>query len=263
MSHATETTTVPSASLEELDLEAFDRYLRAHVPRLAAEDVPHEEALLRLRLAGTMGSRVVPTIAGLYVFANEPQFAFPNLGLTAASFAGDEITDEVVLRRDCDGPLASLVEQALEFVRANSRELVNQIQPSSSVTEFPMTAVSEAIVNALVHRDLRSPGRVAVRVLRGRLEIWSPGSPSGLPEPIESYLNRGGVSLPRNPLLAVLARQLGLAEQLGRGLPSMRRAVSRETRGELVLRGTKDGVLVVIPSAIEAAAQLTSTLEAN
>ena len=263
MSHATETTTVPSTSLDDLDLDAFDRYLRRHAPRLAAEDVPHEEALLRLRLAGAMGSRIVPTVAGLYIFGHEPQFALPNLGLVAARFEGDEITDEVRARSDCHGSLVVLVEATLDFVRKHSRELVNQLHPASSTHEFPITAVNEALVNALVHRDLRSPGRVAVRIFDDRLEVWSPGAPNGLPDAIDTYVVRGGVSLPRNPLTAVLARQLGLAEQLGRGLPTMRRAIARETKGELLVRGTKDGVIVAIPSAIQAAARLTTFLDAN
>ena len=118
----------------------------------------------------------------------------------------------------------------------------------------------EALVNALVHRDLRAGGPVALRSFEDRLEIWSPGSASGLPEDIRTYVARGGVSLPRNPLIAVLARQLGLADQLGRGLPLMRRLVEEEAHGHLVVEGTKDGVLVKIPSALDIQASRTDVL---
>jgi ATP-dependent DNA helicase RecG len=250
-SATSELSSVPSASVDDLDLDAFQTYLREHAPRLAADDVPLEDALLRLRLGAMTGKRLVPTVAGLYVFGHHPQLALPQLGIVAASFDGSQITSDIDERSDIDGPLSDLVEGALRFVRDNSRELVNQVDPDSSTNEFPERAVREAVVNALVHRDVRAGGRVAIRVYDDRLEVWSPGPASGLPNDIATYLKRGGVSLPRNPLIAVLARQLGHAEQLGRGLPLMRRAVAEEAHGELSIAGAKDGVLVAIPSTLE------------
>ncbi len=249
MSSAAETNTVPSASLDDLDLVAFDRYLHDHVPRLAADEVLREDALLRLRLAGTMGSRVIPTLAGLYLFGREPEFVLPQLHVTLARFEGEDMADGVTVRQDVGGALPHQFEAALEFVSRHSRDVVNQVDPDDSSLEYPLEAAREAIANALVHRDLRSPGHVTVRLFDDRLEVWSPGPPNGLPEPIEKYLARGGVSLPRNPLVAVLARQLGIVEQLGRGLPLMRRVVENETSGELIVEGNKDGTLVTIPSA--------------
>lgn len=263
MSSAAETQTVPSTSVDDLDVERFDAYLREHAPRLATDEVTREDALLRLRLAGSMGSRITPTLAGLYLFGEAPHLTVPQLSVVCARFDGPHVSDDVVARADVEGPLAEQLRSALDFVSAHARELVNQVDPASSALEFPLSAVREAIVNALVHRDLRSPGRVTVRLFPERLEVWSPGSPSALPEPIESYLSRGGVSLPRNPLVALIARQLGLAEQLGRGLPKMRRVVAEETHGELEISGEKDGTLVVIPSTVELAAQRSSELRAN
>jgi len=110
--------------------------------------------------------------------------------------------------------------------------------------------VHEALVNALVHRDLRAGGTVAVRVFDDRLEIWSPGGATGLQRPLAAAALTGGISLPRNPLVARLASQLGLSHQLGRGLALMHRHVSAQARGELVLENSREGVRVSIPSAL-------------
>lgn len=245
-----ELTTVPSATLEDLDQQLLQEWLSAHAPSLAADEITLEEALLSLRLAGTMGSRVVPTVAALYAFGREPQWLLPQLGVIAARFGGTSIADEVVARADLVGPIPRLVSSVLEFVDEHSQRVINQVNPDNSPGEFPRVAVREAIVNAVVHRDLRAGGVVTVRMFEGRLEVWSPGPASGLPEPIEAYVSRGGVSLPRNPLTALLARKIGLVEQLGRGLALMHRTVHNETSGEVHVRGTKDGVLVTIPSAL-------------
>lgn len=250
-SSGSETTSVPSASIDDLDLGAFQGWLDEHARRLAGDEVPHEDALLQLRLAASMGSRVHPTIAGLYVFGHEPQFSLPNLGVVCAKFEGTSMTDEIVARKDVTGPLQLLLDGALEFVEQHAQNMVNQVNPAESTIEFPRRAVREAVVNALIHRDLRAGGPVAVRLFDDRLEVWNPGPPSGLPRDIEHYVHSGGVSLPRNPLLAVLARQLGLAEQLGRGLALMHRIVDEEAHARLIVEGTKEGVLVTIPSALQ------------
>jgi len=41
--------------------------------------------------------------------------------------------------------------------------------------EIPRTAVSEAIVNAIAHRDYTSNGSLQVMLFRNRLEVWNPG----------------------------------------------------------------------------------------
>ena len=256
----TETTSVPSATVDDLDLERFKAWMSAHAMRLTADEVTLEDALLQLRLATMMGSRLHPTIAGLYVFGFEPQFALPQLSVVTARFAGIEVTDDIVERGSLSGSLAALVDGAMSFVNATSRELVNQVDPEQSALEFPRRAVREAIVNALVHRDLRAGGPVAVRSFDDRIEIWSPGGPSGLPEQIQTYTVRGGMSLPPNPLVALLARTLGLADQLGRGLPLMRRLVEDDAHGRLQIVGSKEGVLVTIPSALDLRASRTDLL---
>ncbi len=249
---SSEATTVPSASLEDIDFEAFDAFLREHAPRLAHDEVPREDAMIRMRVAATMGSRVVPTVAGLYVFGHEPQWLMPQLGAVAVRIAGFDIAGEVVGREDLTGPLPTLVESALEFVETAGRRIVNQIDPEQSELEFPLEAVREGIVNALVHRDLRAGGLVALRLFEDRLEVWNPGAANGLPHDLSHYMRNGGISIARNPLVAVLARKLGYSEQLGRGLPVIRDVVIEEVQGEAQIQSGKEGVLLTIPSAFHA-----------
>ena len=49
------------------------------------------------------------------------------------------------------------------------------------VWEFPYKAVRETIINALIHRDYTSTGRVQIRVYDDRMIISNPGGlPAGL-----------------------------------------------------------------------------------
>lgn len=73
--------------------------------------------------------------------------------------------------------------------------------PEAPVTyEIPREVVTEAIVNAVAHRDYTSAGSVQVMLFADRLEIWNPGL---LPFSLTlAKLRQAHGSVPANPLLA-------------------------------------------------------------
>lgn len=81
--------------------------------------------------------------------------------------------------------------------------------------ELPVQAVTEAIVNAVIHRDYTSTGSVQVMLFKDRLEVWNPGR---LPYGITlAKLSSEHNSIPVNPLLARPVYLAGYIEQLGTG----------------------------------------------
>ena len=91
------------------------------------------------------------------------------------------------------------------------------------VWEYPYKAVREALINALIHRDYTSTGRVQVRVYDDRMIISNPGGlPPGLT--VEDLLREQHDSLPRNPILAQVCYYARLVEQWGSGTIRMRNA---------------------------------------
>jgi len=85
--------------------------------------------------------------------------------------------------------------------------------------DYPLEALREAVVNAIVHRDYTDPGNIQIRIFDDRLEIWSPGL---LPKElnIKSLLveNR---SIPRNRILAKIFHDIGFIEGWGTGFQRM------------------------------------------
>jgi ATP-dependent DNA helicase RecG len=232
-----------SHSLDELDADALESLVRVRAPGLLASSSV-EEAAVRVGLAARMGSKAHPTPVGLLMVGKAPELALPEWGVAAACLRGTSLNDSLVARADVGGPLPALVEASLAFVREHAALDAGVGQP-----EFPLDAVREVLVNALVHRDLRKPARVMLRVFSDRLELHSPGAlPEGLGD-LDDLFDVGGVSVHRNPLLASLARALGLGEHLGRGLPLVRRA-SERAGGRPELVSSPSGVLVTIPSRL-------------
>jgi ATP-dependent DNA helicase RecG len=243
MSH--ERTAVTGAELDDLDMAALEAWVGQRAPTLRQAG-SLEEAAVRLGLLARAAPRLAPTPVGLLLFGRAPQLVQPDWGVAAVAVRGASLADPVLTRADLEGNLPALLAQSLAFVREQA-EARGTTGLAAGLEEYPEVAVREAVVNALVHRDLRRSGRVAVRVFSDRIEVWSPG---GLPEgftDIDDLLREGGVSHPRNPLLAAAARSLGLGEQLGRGLPVMGRAGGSYTR-RVEIRVSPRDVLVTLPS---------------
>ncbi|MBI4602382.1 MAG: hypothetical protein HY721_10530, partial [Planctomycetes bacterium] len=96
--------------------------------------------------------------------------------------------------------------QGIEIGRVRRRDL----------PEYPVEAVREAVINAVVHADYSIGGAgTKVAVFDDRIEITNPGLlPFGLT--LEAAL--AGVSRLRNRVIGRVFRELGLIEQWGSGL---------------------------------------------
>lgn len=242
---------VAGASLDDLDLETLEAYVRRRIPGLGGEAGVFERAAARLGLVGAVAGQPTPTVVGLLAFGTVPQVARPEWGVSVARIRGISLADAVVARLDAEGNLTELVRQALEFVRSNTRAAPNLLTPAEISPEYPEEAVREALVNALVHRDYRLSGRVSLRIFNDRLEVWSPGG-LALPISLDELAQHGGASFPRNPLLAATARHLGLLEQIGRGIPTIRRTIASATALPVQFHTSQTEVRVVLPSYINA-----------
>ena len=92
-------------------------------------------------------------------------------------------------------------------------------------TEYPVSAIREAVLNALIHRDysIYTEGTpIQIDFFSDRLEIHSPGSLYG-----RMSVEDLGFAHPdaRNPVLAVMTESLTDAEHRYSGIPTMRRAM--------------------------------------
>ncbi|MGL5929302.1 MAG: RNA-binding domain-containing protein [Dermatophilaceae bacterium] len=107
------------------------------------------------------------------------------------------------------------------------------------VEDYPLVAIREALINALVHGDLRDGSPVQIEHSPERLVVASPGplvtgiTPSNI-------LTHG--SRPRFPRLAKTMTTLGLAEELGQGVDRMYREMIRSGRSTPLLSVRGDAV---------------------
>ena len=119
------------------------------------------------------------TNAALVLFGTNPAEWYPQTRVRAAHFRGDKRTD-FLDNKVFEGSLFSLVETLLSFVKTHipvaSSLAPDDLQRRDRIA-YPLAAVREALVNALVHRDYSAfDGGLSVAVYEGRIEFWNSGS---------------------------------------------------------------------------------------
>ena len=121
-----------------------------------------------------------------------------------------------------------MLEGALAFVRANMRTATRIDRETGERVDFPqypMVAVREAVLNALVHRDysLHTEGMpIQLVMYADRMEIVNPGGLYG-----RLTVDQLGQAQPdtRNPVLVTAMETLGKTENRYSGIPTIRYAM--------------------------------------
>jgi len=219
---------VENAKMKLFDEKRMNDYLASvkNERRNLAENVSENEIL---ELMGVT-SDGAPTLAGLMTFSKYPQTYFPQLCITAVSLPGTEMgatgTDgeRFIDNKRITGAIPDMLDEAVEFVRKNSRTktIIDDNGKRADKNEYPIKAVREAILNALVHRDYSIHTEnvpIRIEMYRDRMEITNSGGLYG-----KITIDALGKVHPetRNAALANMLELLNITENRYSGIPTMR-----------------------------------------
>ena len=158
------------------------------------------------------------TVGGLLIFGKKADDKLPQNGISFAHFKGNDITEELIDKKQIVGNLPSIVEQALVVIKNNIKTPSTIVGAVIEEKEtYPKVVLREALVNAVVHRDYSINGsKIRVLMFSDRIEFHSPGK---LPNTVTIEKMKIGVSYSRNPFLVKYMENLRYIDQLGRGIP--------------------------------------------
>lgn len=141
------------------------------------------------------------------------QFASP---IQYAKYSGDNVFDLAEQKTFVNQSLIKTTSELLSLFQSRNRTYT-QITPTGreDKSKFNPIAIRELVVNAFVHNDYRGEGLPTFEEFSNRFEISSLG---GLPQGFTKEDFFGGYSLPINPELIRVFRDLGYAERLGTGI---------------------------------------------
>lgn len=221
---------LPSASVEDLDLEVFER---TYLPSALAPEVLEQnqrtvfQQLSSLRFVGP-GLEANPTPLGLLVAGKDARHFLPGAYIQFVRFDGLELTDPIKDQKEIDGPLTDLLRMSEEVFEAHvstAMDIGAGLQDVRS-PDYPIAAFRQLVSNAVLHRTYEGTNApVRVSWFRDRIEILSPGGPYG--QVNRSNFGDPGVADYRNPHLAEAMKNLGYIQRFGLGIQIARRELER------------------------------------
>ncbi len=200
----------PDANSEDIDFGAASELFAA----VSRPLTPAKQRSLGLVVA--QGERAIPSIGAVLLFGKNRGRLFPSATIRCARFLGKDTT-KFLDQTEIEEHLPKAVDSVVAFIERHTRQgiEIGRVR-RREVPEYPVEAVREAVINAIVHADYSIGGAGAkVAIFDDRIEITNPGLlPFGLT--LEAAL--AGVSRLRNRVIGRVFRELGLIEQWGSGL---------------------------------------------
>lgn len=175
------------------------------------------------------------TMMALLLFGPYPQAYFPQLSIIATRVPGVEMGalneegQRFLDSKRIEGSLPEMLEGAMTFLRSNMRvafRVDDKTGQRVDTPEYPLDALREAVLNALVHRDYSFHTEnmpIQLTMYADRVEIKNPGGLYG-----RLTVDRLGQIQPdtRNPFLVTAMEAMGQTENRYSGIPRIRHAMT-------------------------------------
>ena len=236
---------LPSASVDELDLDLFERaYVPAAQPSMQqANGRSVREKLASVRFA-TPDPEYDPTVLGVLTVGVDPRRYVPGAYVQFLRIDGTALNDPIKDQAEIDGPLPDLLTRLDEKLRAHLEvrpDFVSADREEKRQT-YPLVALQQLARNAVLHRSYENTGApVRLTWFRDRIEITNPGGPFG--QVTRENFGEPGITDYRNPHLAEVMKTLGYVQRFGAGIPTARQSL--EANGNPPLEFTIEDTYVL------------------
>jgi len=216
------------SSIRDLNLDSIRQYFLNYNSFDLYEE--SEESLNNILINADIlkeeAGEVCCSVGGLLIFGRNIDKYLPQSGITFAHFRGNNITSELIDKKNISGTLPEQVEKMLDIFYINIlRPSVISGAKREEKEFYPRIVLREALVNAVVHRNYQITGsKIRVFMFDDRIEFRSPGR---LANTVTIEKMKIGVSYARNPFIVKYMENLRYIDQLGRGIPMIFREMKK------------------------------------
>lgn len=204
-----------------------------------------EDNLILLKIVKDVDGIIKPTKGGLLFFSENPQEYLPNARVRLVWFQ-DEDMRKYIDSREFSGPIWKMVDDIEDYFLKNLKVVGGAMTgwKREEFLEYPMDALREAVINALIHRNFFDASEVQIFIFPSSIRIKNPGNfPPGVTPEVPEHK-------PRNPYLSQYMYDMGYVEKYGSGIRKIKMAcdahplvmvdfILKPYRTELVFRKDK------------------------
>ncbi|MFN9711262.1 MAG: ATP-binding protein [Bacteroidota bacterium] len=201
------------ASINDIDQASIFKFIEDSKEKGRLPDTNHLSHLQIIdKLKLSEGNKLKR--GALILFGKDPNRFYPNIQVKIGRFGKD--STDLKFQETIEGNLIHLLHEVQ--VQLNYKFLTRPVDFAGmhriEKGEYPVAALREMLLNALVHRSYMG-APIQIRVFDERLTIWNEGSlPNGLDAP---SLRIEHNSRPRNPKIADACFKAGYIDTWGRG----------------------------------------------
>ncbi len=229
----------------DLNMEYFKSH---YLPPAVSKEVLAEnnrDTKTQMRSLRLLDHDFIPTMTAILIMGNNPGNWFPGAYIQFIRFNGTELTDPILDQKEVSGVLPDQISRIEDILKAHistSLKLsdTNHIQSP----DYPITALSQIVRNAVIHRNYKSNTPVRIHWFNDRIEIQSPGGPYG--ELNIGNFGEEGLTAYRNPTIAEGLKNLGFVERFGFGIPKAKKSLKENGNPELELKAQESTILAVV-----------------
>ena len=144
----------------------------------------------------------------------------------------------------------SIIEQAKKSIELLNLQIYTAFDKTSNKpnqVKYPIRALQEAVINAIVHRDYELPEPIRITVFADRIEIKSPGTLHWSVDK-EKFLRGKASPKWRNQSFAYLFNKLQLAQSEGQGIPTIIRTMKEEGCPDPIFEIEAESLTCILPA---------------
>lgn len=170
---------------------------------------------------------------------------FPEAHTIVSIYKGLNRSEPTSERHTLTGSIIEQAKKANELLNSEAYTVFDKTSKKPNQVKYPIRALQEALINAIVHRDYEVPHPIRITIFADRIEIVSPGS---LHWGVDKTKFLSGTASPkwRNQSFAYLFNKLQLAQSEGQGIPTIFRTMKEEGCPEPIFEIETESVICIL-----------------
>lgn len=161
--------------IEELmESQELALFLEGYSPKTQPIDFLKKQRIIRRE-----GDHFKPTIAGVLLYSDNPSAIISKkCAVKITRYDTSELEPErkhLNEQYTVEGPIRKQIEESLEIIKSTIESMSILGRSGLENPKYPIDAIKEILVNALIHRDYNISDDILVFIYNNRIEIKNPG----------------------------------------------------------------------------------------